>query len=123
MSDEELHKSRSQLKNLTTNSYVKLDTYTIDIQGFFPYLDELKNYIFKFKQEDMKTARTILQSVKNVYRVNKKPEIVGDITMISMHVRLTDFKHYLKVRWNMTCISNEFLTQAMTYCTKKYQVR
>ena len=122
MSDRELHNSRNQLTNLTINSYVKLRTNTTDMQGFFPYIDELRNYIFKFKPEDMNTARTILQSVKNVYRVNKKPEIVGDITMISMHIRLTDFKHYLKVRWNMTCISNEFLTQAMTYCTKKYQV-
>ena len=123
VSDKELHNSRSQLENLTTNSYVKLETYTIDIQGFFPYVDELKNDVFKFKPEDMKTARTILQSVKNAYRGTKKPEIVGDITMISMHIRLTDFKHHLAVLFNMTYISNEFLTQAMTYCTTKYQVR
>jgi hypothetical protein len=123
VSDKELHNSRSQLENLTTNSYVKLETYTIDIQGFFPYVDELKNDVFKFKPEDMKTARTILQSVKNAYRGTKKPEIVGDITMISMHIRLTDFKHHLAVLFNMTYISNEFLTQAMTHCTTKYQVR
>ena len=122
MSDKELHLSRSQLEKLTINSYVKLETYTIDIQGFFPYVEELKNHVFKFKSEEMKTARTILQSVKNAYRATKKPEIVGDITMISMHIRLTDFKHHLKVLFNMTYISNEFLTQAMTYCSKKYKV-
>ena len=41
MTDEELNGSRGQLENLKTNSYVKLDTYTIDIQGFLPYAEEL----------------------------------------------------------------------------------
>ena len=123
MSDEELFRSRGQLEKFRTNSYVKLGPYTTDIQGFFPYAEELKNSVFKFKTDDMRTAKTIFQSVKNTYRATNKHKIVGDITMISMHIRLTDFKHHLAVLFNMTYISNEFLTQAMTYCTTKYQVR
>ena len=123
MSDEALRRSRGQLEKLRTNSYVKLGPYTIDIQGFFPYAEELKNSVFKFKTEDMRTAKTIVQSVKNTYRATSKHKIDGDITMISMHIRLTDFKYHLSVLSNMTYISNEFLTQAMTYCKNKYQVK
>ena len=97
--------------------------YTIDIQGFFPYAEELKDSVFRFKTDDMRTAKTIFQSIKNTYNGTKKHKIVGDITMISMHIRLTDFKHHLSVLFNMTYISNEFLTQAMKYCQNKYQVR
>ena len=71
----------------------------------------------------MTTAKTIVRSAKNTYRATKKHKVVGDITMISMHIRLTDFQPHLAMLFNMTFISNDFLTQAMTYCKNKYQVR
>ena len=42
--------------------------------------------------------------------------------MVSIHVRLTDFEYHLKVLYNMTVVSNEFLTKAMTYFVNKYGV-
>ena len=70
----------------------------------------------------MRYANTIYQSIKNTYSATRKHSIDGNITMVSMHIRLTDFAHHLKVLFNMTFISNEFLTGAMTYYTKKYKV-
>ena len=88
-----------------------------------PYVNELKDSVFKFREEDLKTAKTIVQSVTNTFRATKKHKIEGDVTMVSIHVRLTDFKHHLKVLFDMEYISNAFLTKAMTYFTSKYKVR
>ena len=122
ISDQQLARSRNELEKYKNGTYVKLGPYTTDVQGFYPYAKELKSNIFKFKEEDMKTAHTIFQSVKNTYRATNKHSVVGNVTMVSIHVRLTDFAYHLKVLYNQTYISNTFLTEAMTYYTKKYQV-
>ena len=114
--------NRDKLEEYKMDSYVKLGAYVTDVQGFFPYIDELRSSVFRFKNDDMKTANTIFQSVINTYRGTKRLSKDDTITMISIHVRLTDFKHHLKVLWNMSFISNSFLTKAMEYYTKKYQV-
>ena len=122
MSDEDLRDRRVMLEQYTTDSYIKLGPYTVDIQGFFPYINELKS-IFKFKEDHLKTAKTIIQSVSNTYKATKRLAMEDEVTMVSIHVRLTDFKNHLKSLWNMEFISNEFLTKAMKYYTNKYKVR
>ena len=122
MSDEDLRDRREILKQYTTDSYIKLGPYTVDVQGFYPYINELKS-IFKFKEDDLKTAKTIVQSISNTYKATKRLSMEDEVTMVSIHVRLTDFKDHLKSLWNMEFISNEFLTKAMTYYTNKYKVR
>ena len=122
ISDEQLLKTRAKLHNFALNSYVKLEPYTNDLQGYLQYVQELKTYIFKFKPEDMKTAKTIFRDLKNTYRSTKKRKIVGDITMTSIHVRLTDYKRHLKVMYGIEYNATAFLTKAMTYCVKKYKV-
>ena len=122
MSDEDLRDKREILEQYTTDSYIKLGPYTVDVQGFYPYINELKS-IFKFKEDDLKTAKTIVQSISNTYKATKRLSMEDEVTMVSIHVRLTDFKDHLKSLWNMEFISNEFLTKAMTYYTNKYKVR
>ena len=122
MSDEDLRDRREILEQYTTDSYIKLGPYTVDVQGFYPYLNELKS-IFKFKEDDLKTAKTIVQSISNTYKATKRLSMEDEVTMVSIHVRLTDFKDHLKSLWNMEFISNEFLTKAMTYYTNKYKVK
>ena len=121
MSDEELRDKRGNLEDYKTNNYVKLGAYTTDVQGFYPYVNELKS-IFQFRDDDLKTAKTIIQSVINTYKATKRLKIDDEVTMVSIHVRLTDFKHHLKTLWNMEYISNEFLTKAMKYFSNKYKV-
>ena len=121
MSDEELRDKRGNLEDYKTDNYVKLGPYTTDVQGFYPYVNELKS-VFKFRDEDLKTAKTIIQSVTNTYKATKRLKIDDEVTMVSIHVRLTDFKHHLKTLWNMEYISNEFLTKAMKYFSNKYKV-
>ena len=122
MSDEDLMDRREMLEQYTTDNYIKLGPYTADVKGFFPFIKELKS-IFKFKEDDLKTAKQIIQSVMNTYKATKNLSMDDEVTRVSIHVRLTDFKHHLKSLWNMEFISNEFLTKAMTYYTNKYKVR
>ena len=122
MSDEQLRDERKNLEGYKTDNYVKLGAYTTDVQGFFPYANELKKSVFKFRDEDLKTAKTIMQSVNNTFRATKRLKIDDEVTMVSIHVRLTDFKHHLKVLFDMEYVSNEFLTKAMRYFTNKYKV-
>ena len=110
MSDEDLRDRRVMLEQYKTDSYIKLGPYTVDVQGFFPYINELKS-IFKFKEDHLKTAKTIIQSVSNTYKATKRLAMEDEVTMVSIHVRLTDFKNHLKSLWNMEFISNEFLTK------------
>ena len=118
ISDKTLSESRNTIKNLAWNSYVKLELYTNDVQGFFPYVAELRKSIFIFKNEDMKLANAIFQVAKNGYSASHKH---SNITMVSIHVRLTDYMNHLSGMYNQTYMSMEFLTKAMTYCNK-YQV-
>ena len=122
MSDEQLRDERKNLERYKMDNYVKLGAYTTDVQGFFPYLNELKTSVFKFKDEDLRTAKSIIQSVTNTFKATKRLNMDDEVTMVSIRVRLTDFKHHLKVLFDMEFVSNEFLTKAMRYFTNKYKV-
>ena len=110
------------LEPLKYDKYVALGWYAVDVKGFYPYVEELKNSIFKLKNEHIETARAIFRSTKNTYRATKKLSLAENITMVSIHVRLTDFAHHLKVLYNMTFVPNKFLTKAMEYYKDKYEV-
>ena len=45
-----------------------------------------------------------------------------EITAVSIHVRLTDYKKHLSHYYNMSTVSEEYLTTAMEYMSKKYKV-
>ena len=85
----------------------------LDIKGFYPYLNELVNNIFKFKEEHMSRAKTTIKSLN--------PKLNN--TMVSIHIRLTDFAHHLKVLWNMKYAPDEYFRRAMQYFHTKYEVK
>ena len=122
MSDEQLRDERKNLERYKMDNYVKLGAYTTDVQGFFPYLNELKASVFKFQDEDLRTAKSIIQSVTNTFKATKRLNMDDEVTIVSIHVRLTDFKHHPRVLFDMEFVSNEFLTKAMRYFTNKYKV-
>ena len=122
VSEGELINDRQRLQLLKYDKYVGLGPYINDVKGYSPYVEELKDSIFLFKKEDTKTATAIFQSIKNTYRATKKLPLTTNITMVSIHVRLTDFAYHLRVLFNMTFVSNKFLTDAMGYYADKYEV-
>ena len=106
---------------------MKLKGNINDVKGFYPYVEELRNSIFLFKKRDTKTAYALFQSIKNTYRATKKLPLATNITMVSIHVRLTDYPRHMKKRgheamtWH-NYMANSFLTEAMRYFTNKYDV-
>ena len=83
----------------------------MDVQGFYPYINELVNDVFKFKLEYTNKAKLILSKLK--------PELH---TMVSIHIRLTDMDAHVKRLWNVTNPNEEYFATAMSYFHKKYMV-
>ena len=83
----------------------------MDVKGFYPYIRELVNDVFKFKQNHVKTAKEILNKMNP-----------NQHTMVSIHVRLTDMKDHIKYWWNVEYTPDDYFRQAMDYFHNKYEV-
>ena len=111
VTDETLLHNRSEIEDLKYNTYIKLHLYVMDIKGFYPFINELVNDVLKFKEENLSRAKEIFNSLN--------PKLK---TMVSIHIRLTDFKKHLKVHWNMTFATDAYFEKAMEYFHTKYKV-
>ena len=102
---------RARLKHIQNNTYIKLHHYVEDIKGFYPYIDELVSDVFKFKEDDTKEARRRYKALR--------PELK---TMVSVHIRLTDYK---KVASYFPSDSSQqsYFKSALSYFHNKYKVR
>ena len=67
-------------------------------------------------------ANKIVQTIKNTYKDLKRNESMGDVTIVSIHVRLTDYKRHLKQRFDMEPIPAKWFSTAMNYFSNRYQV-
>ena len=113
--------SRNMLIDYQFGTYIKLDPYVNDVQGFLPYIKELKS-IFKFKAKELEMGKKIVQVIENTYKDLKRNESMGDVTIVSIHVRLTDYKRHLKQLFDLELIPAKWFTTAMKYFNSKYQV-
>ena len=119
--EKQLSDSRNRLIDYQFGTYIKLDPYVNDVQGFFPYIKELKS-IFKFKIKEFEIANKIVQTIENTYIDLKRNESMGDVTIVSIHVRLTDYKRHLKKLFNLEPIPAKWFSTAMNYFNNRYQV-
>ena len=49
------------------HSYIKIPNYTIDVKKFHPYLQELRNNVFKFKKDDILQAESLIYNMKRKF--------------------------------------------------------
>ena len=61
---DKLYKNIEKYKE---NTYIKLPTYITDLKRFYPYLDELKSTIFKFKTDTLTKAKYLLENIKQEF--------------------------------------------------------
>ena len=100
------------LKSFEYGQYVKLHKYANDIKGYYPYMKTLKKDVFRFKERDMTHALEIFKTL------NHKTH-----TMVSVHVRLTDYiTHLAKLYKIPTYLTDDYLRKAMEYFVHKYNV-
>ena len=94
------------------NEYILLDEFVMDLEGFYPFVNELVRDVFKFKRNYIEPAEVILQKINpnNLY------------TMVSIHLRLTDMDVHLQENWNLENKPEEYLRKAMRYFNDHYQV-
>ena len=64
----------------------------------------------------------LTQWIKLIYCFQENGITKNDITTVSIHVRLTDYKTHLSHNYNMSTVSEEYLTTAMEYMSNKYKV-
>ena len=74
ISEEEEHFSSlyCNITALKTNSYVKLPTYLVDLKRFYPYVEDLKTNIFKFKTSTISLSQVIFDEMKQDFANFKK---------------------------------------------------
>ena len=82
-----------------------------DVKGFYPHIKKLKKTFFKFKKRDMIPATEIYAKMK--------PK---NHTMVSIHVRLTDFEEHLKWFGINKPVRKNYIGRAMDYIASKYNV-
>ena len=65
--DEYFKRIDNKIEDLKHNKYVKLPFYTVDIKRFFPYVDELRSTVLKFKPEILYQSQSIMNNIKEKY--------------------------------------------------------
>ena len=85
----------------------------MDVEGFYPFVNDLVRDIFIFKRNYIETAKVIFDSMN--------PQ--NSHTMVSIHVRLTDMDFHLQANWNLKNEPELYLEKAMVYFQDKYEVR
>ena len=111
VSELTLLNERARLRHIQNNTYIKLHHYVEDIKGFYPYIDELVSGVFKFKEDDTKEARRRYKALR--------PE---SKTMVSVHIRLTDYKE-LASYFPSDSSQQSYFKRALSYFHNKYTVR
>ena len=57
----------AKIQALSRNRYVKLPFYTVDIKRFFPYVDELRSDVLKFRSDTISKSQNIMNRIKEKY--------------------------------------------------------
>ena len=113
---------RQHLNKLKLGHYIKLPTYVADVKGFSPYLNDLKQNVFKFHKKFSTLSTNLYEKMIQRAKGNLKDKQVQNFTTVSIHIRLTDFGIHLKRNWNVTYATTDYFSTAMKYFTDRYQV-
>ena len=103
---------RLGVDQMKTGKYIKVSKWINDIKGFFPHIKTIRNKILRFRKHDVWNAKKIMSTLN--------PQ---NYTMVSIHVRLTDYKEHLHKLYHFKqYVPTDYFKNAMAYFTAKYQV-
>ena len=118
------------MKKYTFNQYLKFYRYLNDVKGFYPYIDELKKYVFQLKKTHVKSAKNSLLYMfksKSYGLISASYQSIQQLktkyTLVSIHVRLGDYEKHLKNKFGLPIIADAYFTRAMKFILEKYPVR
>ena len=114
------------------NKYLRFFEYLNDVKGFYPYVEDLKNDIFRFKNVHIEKAKQGLFSVIPEYSSNDTNDGIYLSTedtlnkmkprtrsLVSIHIRLTDYGKHLKKMFQLPLVNSTYFTKAMSYLTQR----
>ena len=105
--------NNEEIARLANGKYLHLYGYVNNLKLFLPYLDELKNHIFRIKKFHLISAKEKLRSI-----IGWGQESVT--TFVSIHVRMGDYNDLL--HGIPEAATSSYFTRAMEYFTRKYLV-
>ena len=128
VSEEQLVHNRSLLKEYRFKKHLKFFGYLNDVKGFYPYVDELKKFVFKFKKNHIESAENRLLNMLDSFDINEGnnkgiEKLRKNRTLVSIHVRLGDYEKHLNKVFGLPIVSDAYFTRAMTFISEKYPVR
>ena len=118
--------NRALLNDYRLNKYLRFHDWINDVKGFYPYIHELKKYVFRFKNMHIENAKKCLSSLAgNIsgfsltthIRLNKSKR-----KLVSIHIRLGDYGSYLEAGFQLPTVNSTYFTRAMDYLCEKYEV-
>ena len=88
-----------------------------DVKGFYPYVNELKNCVFRFKRDHINDARKRLGSSLGVDTLSSGHNGTAR-KIVSIHLRLGDYGNHLERGFNLPLVPNNYFTRAMQFITE-----
>ena len=97
------------------------------MKGFYPYIQELKNHVLRFKSIHLENAQKQILSMlvgeqesapllpRDSYSHVNFPYNKKYKKLVSIHVRLGDYEHHLKKLFNLHTVESNYFTRAMKY--------
>ena len=117
LSQEKLVSNRPLLNKHRFNHYLWFNNSLNDLRGFSPYVNELKNHVFRFKRGYITDAQRRLGNVLSVDTSNSDHNGTAR-TIVSIHLRLGDYGNHLKRRFGLPVVPDNYFTRAMQFITE-----
>ena len=61
------HAFYNKINQLREQTYIKIPFYANDVKKFYPYLDELKENVFKLKKDELLQAKNLVHNMKTKF--------------------------------------------------------
>ena len=109
-----IYKRINVFKTYRYSWFFKLEPNICDFKGFLPYIQNIRNGLFRFNPNVMQTAKSLLRhNIDNALTFEK------NVTFVSIHVRLTDMEEHAKLYYNLSIPSKDYFSRAMLHVQER----
>ena len=117
--------NRSLISNYKEGKHLKFYLYLNDVKGFYPYIQEIKTHLLRFKSTHTQKAEKILSSLPHdiiatsSMAVNDSFPEQKKLRIVSIHIRLGDYGPHLKGLFDLELVDTTYFTRAMSYVVER----
>ena len=121
--------NRSSMNQHRFNQHLSFHLYLNDVKGFYPYIHELKHYVFRFKKIHIQNAQRRLEQCFHDITTNNSRLLMNKDNLktlnsekrrlVSIHIRLGDYESYLEHVFGLSMVNRTYFTRAMNYILER----